>query len=417
MSDQLRRLLGSPHTAWLLERVRRRLEHGRPVDGTATLAAATPEQRRAIELLLGRRPAKGASLSVSLDEVDSVLRSSGAAPGGLRAAVETLTGPVTDRVAQAAEDSAAWRAAYAELDRFLSDRQELAEWRTWLDSTGLVRRIACDPRQARLLLDNLTRVLRRLPSTGTPIGRLAAEACGDAHALDEGKALGTLSLSAARAMAGMPESATATADARRRIWAAVGVHLDDLSSTVLCLGLPGDPHSPAGRILQAATAASEPVVLTLRQLRRQERPIEVDGLVRLCENPVVVAAAADDLGSDCPPLVCVNGRPSTAVWRLLELLQAGGGSFAYHGDFDWGGIGIATAIYERVGWTPWMYDTAAYEAACHAGSAELDKKSVPTPWDPSLSSAMVRRGVRVEEELVLDLLIEDLGSDDNSCRS
>ena len=72
-------------------------------------------------------------------------------------------------------------------------------------------------------------------------------------------------------------------------------------------------------------------------------------LVRICENPVVIAAAADELGSRCPPLVCVGGQPSAAGWRLLDLLAAGGAEFRYHGDFDWGGIRIASAVRQRVG--------------------------------------------------------------------
>jgi uncharacterized protein (TIGR02679 family) len=62
--------------------------------------------------------------------------------------------------------------------------------------------------------------------------------------------------------------------------------------------------------------------------------------VRICENPVVVAAAADELGARCQPLVCVGGQPSAAGWRLLELLAAGGAEFGHHGDFDWGGVRI-----------------------------------------------------------------------------
>ncbi|GAA2206821.1 hypothetical protein GCM10009850_022790 [Nonomuraea monospora] len=144
--------------------------------------------------------------------------------------------------------------------------------------------------------------------------RLAAETCADAHALDEGRPLATLALSAARALSGLPYAGEGGADARRSAWAAVGVHLDDLSSLVLCLGLAGDDHSPTGRMLSAARAAGEPCVLTLRQLLRHEAPLR-SNLVRICENPVVVAA--------------------------------GGATFAYHGDFGWGGIAIAFAVHER----------------------------------------------------------------------
>ncbi|TQS19561.1 TIGR02679 family protein [Microbispora hainanensis] len=401
----MRRLLGSAETAWLVERIRRRLELGKPLTGIVTLGGASAAQRRAIERLLGRRAGAGASLSVSLDEVNRLLRASGAAPGGLAEAVVRLGGPVRDLRRERAEWDAAWRSAFARLDLTVASRPELSGWRSWLEATGMVRRLATGPEDARVLLDSLAEVLSRLPSPGIPVGRLAAECANDAHALDEGRALGTLALSAARALGGLPYVGETTADARRRAWAAVGVHLDDLSSLVLCLNVPGDGRSPTGRMLDAARAAGEPCVLTLRQLRRHETPLRAD-LVRVCENPIVVAAAADELGAGCPPLVCVNGRPSAAVWRLLGLLAESGAEFAYHGDFDWGGVGIAAAVYERLGWRAWRYDAAAYLAA--ASAAPLTGRPRATPWDPALSAAMVRRAVRVEEEIVLGDLLADL---------
>ncbi|WP_424535541.1 TIGR02679 family protein [Sphaerisporangium viridialbum] len=408
LEERLRRLLGGDETAWLVERARRRLEQGRPLTGTVTLAAATPAQRRAVETLLGRRAGAGTSLSVSLTDLDQMLRTSGVAPDGLREAVIRLGGPIRDLAAERAALETAWQQAFARLDALLADRPELSGWRSWLERTGVVRRLAPTAEEARRLLDPLTEVITRLPSPGLPLSRLAAETCGDAHALDEGRPLATLALSAARALAGLPYASEGGADARRAAWAAVGVHLDDVSSLVLCLGLPGDDHTPTGRVLKAATSAGEPTVLTLRQLRRHETPITA-GLVRICENPVVIAAAADDLGPACPPLICVGGRPSAAAWRLLDLLAAGGATFAYHGDFDWGGIAIAAAIHDRHGFQPWRFDTPAYQAA--SSSAPLTGRACATPWDPELAQAMERRAVRVEEELVLSDLLADLASD------
>ncbi|GAA0428187.1 hypothetical protein Acor_66800 [Acrocarpospora corrugata] len=404
-AERLERLLGRDEIAWLVERVRRRIAQGRPLTGSVSLGKATPSQRRTVESLLGRRAGTGASLTVSLDEVDQVLRASGAAPEGLAQAVTLLRGPVVNTAEENAAGDARWQAAFAPLDAHLAARPVLHRWRSWLDATGLVRRLAPTPDQAAPLLEVLTAVLARLPSPGLPIGRLAAETCSDAHALDEGRPLATLALSAAKALSGLPFAADGGADTRRRAWAAVGVHLDELSSLVLCLGLPGDDTTPTGRMLAIARAAGEPCALTLRQLGRHDGSL-AGGLVRLCENPVVVASAADQLGPACPPLVCVSGRPSVAVWRLLDLLAAGGASFAYHGDFDWGGIAIATAIHERYGIVPWRFDTAAYEAVPSA--RPLTGRPLPTPWDSGLAGAMARRGVRVEEELVLADLLSDL---------
>ena len=409
---RLYRLLGGQEVAWLMRRARDRLEAGRPLTGTVTLPAATPEQRRAVERLTGRTSRSGVSLSVSLTEVDRILRGSGAAPGGLVEAVTRLTGPLRDRGRERADLAAAWAAAFAPLDAAVDGRAELARWREWLDATGVVRRLAPEPDQARLLLAQVAAVLGRLPSGGVPIGRLAAECCGDAHALDGGRPAGTLVLSAVRALAGLPFAAEGPADSRRAAWAAAGVHLDELSSLVLCLGLPGDARTALGRMLASCRDAGQPAVLTLRQLRCHDEPLRVTR-VRICENPVVVAAAADELGARCHPLACVGGQPSAAGWRLLELLAAGGAEFGYHGDFDWGGIRIACAVRRRVSWQPWRYDHLAYDAAVSAARplaplAALAGAPSATPWDPELAAVMQRRNVRVEEELTLDALLQDL---------
>ena len=405
---RLRRLLGEPLT-WLVQRARDRLEAGRPLTGTVTLPAATQEQRRAIERLTGRAARSGASLSVSLTDVDRILRDSGAAPGGLTEAVTRLTGPLRDRNRERADLAAEWETAFASLDAAVDGRDELAPWRAWLDATGVVRRLAPDPDQARLLLAQAAAVLRRLPSGGIPIGRLAAECCGDAHALDNGRPAGTLVLSAVRALAGLPFAAEGTADSRRAAWAAVGVHLDELSSLALCLGLPGDTRTALGRTLASCREVGQPTVLTLRQLRCHDEPLRA-ARVRICENPVVIAAAADELGIQCQPLVCVGGQPSAAGWRLLELLAGGGAEFSYHGDFDWGGIRIAGAVRDRVNWRPWRYDHVAYEAAVSAAHplGPLVGEPAATPWEPELAAVMRLRNLRIEEELTLDALLTDL---------
>jgi uncharacterized protein (TIGR02679 family) len=407
--DRLRRLLGGEPVAWLVRRARDRLEAGRPLTGTVTLPAATLEQRRAVERLTGRAARSGTSLSVSLTEVDRIVRNSGTAPGGLAEAVTRLTGPLRDRNRERADLAAAWTAAFAPLDTAVNRRDELSLWREWLDITGVVRRLAPEPDQARLLLAQVATVLLRLPSRGIPIGRLAAECCGDAHALDDGRPVGTLVLSAVRALARLPFAAEGSADSRRAAWAAVGVRLDELSSLVLCLGLPGDTCTGLGRVLASCREAGQPTVLALRQLRCHDEPLRA-ARVRMCENPVVVAAAADDLGARCQPLVCVGGQPSAAVWRLLELLAAGGAQFDYHGDFDWGGVRIARTVLQRVNWLPWRYDHQAYKAAVSAARplTPLVGEPAATPWDPKLAFAMRHLNVRIEEELTLDLLLQDL---------
>jgi uncharacterized protein (TIGR02679 family) len=407
---RLRRLLGGGHTAWLLDRVRRRLELGKPLTGTVTLAEADLEQRRATERLLGRRAGTGTSLTVSLDEVDAVLRASGAAPNGLMTAARVLLGVVRDRAAEAASEAAAWSAASAPLDDLVERRPELSAWRAWLDVTGMLRRVAARPPDATTLVAAVVRVLDALPSTGLALGRLAAAATGDAHALDDGQPLSTLSLGAVRVLAGSAPAGDGSAFERRTAWAAVGVHRDELSSSVLCVGLPGGAATTVGRTLALAHEAGEPCVLTLRQLGRDRPDLGVGaGLVRVCENPIVLACAADELGSECPPLVCLSGHPSAAALRLLTLLAGDRAHLAYHGDFDWGGIRIANALRERFAWRSWRFDSRDYRAAvASVTGGTLSGRPVDAIWDTDLRPALEQHRIHVQEELMLPELIADL---------
>jgi hypothetical protein len=142
---RIRRLLGGEHIAWLVDRVRRRLELGRPLTGTVTLNSADVEQRRAVERLLGRRASAARSLTVSLDELDTVLRASGAAPHGLASAVQVLVGLVPNRPAEAAAEAAAWSTAVRPAVELVGRRPALAPWLEWLAATGMVRRLASGP--------------------------------------------------------------------------------------------------------------------------------------------------------------------------------------------------------------------------------------------------------------------------------
>jgi uncharacterized protein (TIGR02679 family) len=134
--------------------------------------------------------------------------------------------------------------------------------------------------------------------------------------------------------------------------------------------------------------------------------------VRVCENPVVVAAAADRWGSSAAPLVCTGGQPSQAVRRLLGILADQGARLLYHGDFDWPGLRIASGLRESLPLAPWRFAAADYRRALAAGAEgpPLVGEPVAAAWDPDLPPAMAAAGVAVEEEAVLAELVGDLGS-------
>lgn len=292
-----------------------------------------------------------------------------------------------------------WQQAHQPLHDLASRRPEFVAWAGETERSGLIKRLSrSDAAAARELAANAESVLARLPAGGLALPILAASAVGDAHALDEGRPLTTLVLGAIRTLSGLPNTATAGAEGRRRAWATVGIALDELSSRVLTLGLGYDTG-----------LADEPTVLTLRRVRRHP-PAYGGGRVFVCENPAVVAAAADELGSRCPPLVCVEGQLSAAGRALLGHLVTQGAHLAYHGDFDWGGLRIAAGILALPHATPWRYDTASYLAAVDRGlgSTLAGGTALDTPWDPSLRFAIEERGVRVEEEHLIAQLVADL---------
>lgn len=413
---RLTRLLGGPELAWVVARVRRRLELGEVLDGTITLARATAAQRQAAQRLLGRAPRAGQALSVSLPALDELLRRSGACPGGLAAAVIRLGGPVVVRADAAAARQGAWERAFAGLVTATdaAGRPELSAWLAELRVSGVVKRLEPDPQAARVLLDRLAAVLGQLPAQGEPIGRFAARVAGGAHALDDAEPLATLTLGAARALAGLraPGDGESPAESRREAWAAVGILRDELSSVVLCIGLPADPVSVTGRILAAGSDAGEPAALTLRQLVRDPPrwPAHLRArVVHVCENPVVLALAADRLGVACPPLLCTNGQPGAAVMVLLRTLVAAGARVVHHGDFDWGGVRIGNVLHARLPIEPWRFDRSAYErAVLRTPGPPLRGPQAPAAWDPQLAVAMRRVGRAVEEESVIDDLLTDL---------
>ncbi len=424
---RLARLLGDPDLEWLLSRARRRLEMGQPLDGVVTLADASPAQRRAVQRLFGRAPRAGSALSVSLGAVDELLRRSGACPAGLEVAVVALTGPVVVRADAVAAERVAWEQALSPLTDLVGRRlatgapggEQLAVWLQRLRDSGAVKRTEPNPDAALTLLQRLAAVLEGLPADGEPLARFAARVAGGAHALDDGQPLAALALGAVRALAKLPGPAPdeSQAEARREAWAGVGLLCDELSSVVLALGLPGERESGSGRILGVARESGQPVWLTLRQLVRDMPRWEsasrrgISGqTVYICENPAVLALAADRLGSECAPLVCTGGQPGAAAIHLLRALARTGARLLHHGDFDWGGVRIGNVLHSRLPVAPWRFGAEQYmQAAASAPSSQaLSGASVEASWDPDLAAAMRRVGRRIEEELVVDGLLADL---------
>lgn len=399
---RLRKLLGDEALAPLRRRLRRYFEHMEPtmLPGTLQLNNLTPLEREALAVLAGRPPRQAASMRIDIADLDTVLRNAGIA-ASLRDALEQLDGPILHLASLRAEAQARWSAVVANCRH-----STLAQYLQGPAALGLLKRLTRqDPDAAGRLLERVRAVLQRLPAPGLPRAQLAAETLGNAHALDDGHAVATLVLAVWRRRE--DDAPDAEDDERARaIWARAGVLVNELARPALFLNLP--VQQPGG----ASWTPGEPGYLSLRRLLRAAPAWAVAGrTVFVCENPNLVAIAADRLGASCAPLICTDGMPAAAQRSLLSQLAESGASLRYHGDFDWPGIQIANRMIGDWGAQPWRLGIEDYEVAV-AGAPHAQKDLIGTGvaalWDPDLAPAMRRHGLAIAEEAISVGLLEDL---------
>ncbi|MEZ5374787.1 MAG: TIGR02679 family protein [Microthrixaceae bacterium] len=403
---------------------RRRLErNGLTLEGSPLrLDGLAPAERLAIAGLLGVSAAGDRPLRVPLATLDERLRL-GAAAVGLVEWIEMLDGSIRNRPAERAQAGAerevSWSAT--EAHPVLSDRPELQSWLAGIRSSGAATRMAGSVPAGAELAGRVLDVLTKLPANNVTLAQLAARLFGDAHALDRDRALGRLVDAALKATTADADYDSEWVDGKdvrtgelaydwRRRWAIQGVICDDLSVSVLALNLPAGGTDIIAGMLDGHSSFGMPVRLTLRQLGDADLEVARGTLVRICENPSVVAHAATTLEDEAAPLVCVEGQPNTAAFALLDLLAADGCRFAYHGDFDWGGLRIARSVIDRYGAKPWRFQLTDYLAAADLGRLELGPppSGMTAAWAPGLVDAMANASVAIHEEQVLDGLLADL---------
>ncbi len=395
--ERLQRLLGGAQLRALRARLRSRYERGAGA-GIVTLTQLSEPERAALAGLLGRPLRQAASMRIDIDALDAALRHGGLADS-LHNALEILDGPITNRAVERASLQDRWdgvrRACPAQLAIFLADATGL----------GLLKRLAHnDPDIAAQLCEAAQCVLLRLPAAGIVRSRLAAEVLGDAHALDSGRPVATLVLAVLRRQRNRDEADdTQYEETARAIWADAGVLINELARPALFLNLPA-----VGVVL----AHGKPGYLSLRELLRAPPSWDVaERTVFVCENPNLVAIAADALGEHCAPLACTDGMPSAAQRTLLTQLAAAGARLCYHGDFDWPGVRIGNWVMRQFNAQPWRYRAQDYLAA----AGEVDERQrvlgadmCHVDWDVELAAAMQACGRAIDEEARTEVLLADL---------
>ncbi|MEO5558214.1 MAG: TIGR02679 family protein [Dokdonella sp.] len=421
--ERLQRLLGGADLSDLRRRLRRRFERGSSTTATFTLSGLSNQERDVLTGLLGLPHRRAGSLRIDGQAIDTALCRAGLADS-LRAALEALDGPIVDRMALRNAQQQRWHAlitaaAEPRLRVLLGSAAGAKEFK---------RLARGDEDIAERLIADAQRVLARLPATGVARSQLAADCLGDAHALDRDRALARLVLASACVAECAPEDAAARHGERADVsphrlprardrWATLGVLVNELARPALVLNLPCHSDTPIGR--QLAHAHGEPAYLSLRSLLRTRAHWDVDGhVVYVCENPNLVAIAADQLGVRCTALVCTDGMPAAAQRILLQQLRSAGAQLHYHGDFDWPGLRIGQCLMRDFGARPWRFGANDFREAAGAtasGRSLSDDDGITVDWDDELVGAMREHGYAIDEEALADRLLIDLIASETGC--
>jgi uncharacterized protein (TIGR02679 family) len=407
---RLQRLLGGDHLVSLRKRLRRHYERAQSNEAHAVfrIGHISRQEYETLASLMGRPSRYSNSIQVDVGAIDTTLRRADIAPS-LRLALERLDGPIVHLATARADTQSRWSAVAAGCRH-----SKLAKYLQKPMGLGLLKRLTKQDSEAAIhLRERADAVLHRLPADGLPRAQLAAETLGDAHALDTGQATAALVLAVWRQHdetsdlddPAVPQD-TLGEERARDVWARAGVLVNELARPVLFLNmLTHDGES-------LAPSSGEPSYASLRMLLRSPPAWAAAGRnVYICENPNLLAIAADRLGAHCSPLVCTEGMPAAAQHTMLTQLAKAGARLLYHGDFDWPGVRIANYVIRTYGAEPWRFGSADYATAVSSSPHQGNRLSgTPTTasWDALLAPAMQAQGLGIPEEGVAASLLRDL---------
>jgi uncharacterized protein (TIGR02679 family) len=399
--------LRQPGLRRALDGARAQVERLDRVGGTVVLDELGDDEAIALSGLLGglRRRAKpraGQRFRLAVCDLETALLAS-RFEISLGEALERNGAPLDPRPRRLERQRAATAEIWERAARhpLCVDEPRVSEWIVGLRERGALPRVDG-------LLTRALDVGARLPCD-PPVERtrLAAELTGDPHALDDDRPLSRLLTGQLAFRCGEPRPSTARG--RRALWRMFGVLGDAASADVLTLGLRPLEGGPLASALTALHGWH--VRLTVGQLARERLRFPPGLDVSLCENVTVLTAAEARYGSACPPLLCLEGWPSSAGWALLDALVRDSATFRYYGDFDWDGLRIASLVYEQISARPWRFSAADYlvGVSSHADRTRpLDGRVAAEGHQRELVAAMLDSGRELHEEAVLEDLLTDL---------
>ena len=404
-----------PRVAWLWEQIAAAADRRGDADmaqGTLTIEAATsPEERAASGSLLGERALKaGQRRRLDLSHLTRRLRVRGPhlTPGAVAAhALNRQLAARARAAAQRENAEAELRNLFMQIAQAVPGALPAASdpalvWQALRRGGWLARVLAAAA--PSYVVRTAYSIVARLPPPGTRADRrrLATDATGNPHALDEGTLLGSFTLAILVAAGRIQPKRRA-----RAAWAEAGVDSDDVTGGLVAVGI-----LPVGWTLPLGTVATLPP--RVLSACKWPDPGASNQWVFVTENPSVASAAADMIfESPAIRLLCTSGTPFAREIAAIARLGTAGWRIAARADFDEAGLNHVAAILKGVADAePWRMGADDYLASLVAetsDSVRLDVSTLPdADWDPRLSTAMKERGIAGYEEALLPLLLDDL---------
>lgn len=343
-----------------LEELRKKWKSYGRAAGRITIRHASPEERRAVEGIIGRVFYEDA-MRFSFQEFEQGLQRTRFAPVDMRAMLEEYFGEpmITTQGRQKEKEERRGR-FFEECRRYFEEKdgKESAAL-LWLERAIsekkhgyrlLMKEYERDEGQAGLLVRSAGNALmrvRELQAKGDecPLAVLAAEITGNPHYFDRGTAAGDIFVCAVCCC----ENRELPGDAHRwrQLLMQIGIVPDNISSQVHGYGLRLLTKEGRHAAFDAFCDRKEPYVITMENMKGIIGVQTAGGRVYIVENEMVFGYLVRQLKNLECTLLCTSGQPRAVVHVLLPLLQAAGAVIYYNGDIDPDGICIADRLWEK----------------------------------------------------------------------
>ena len=279
----------------------------------------------------------------------------------------------------------------------------------------LIKEMSKDLQSATTSICKAVWAMDELENQTRPMLRLAvfsAQATTDPHALDSDTLCGQLFLHLLSMK--LNRSYPAAAEERDEVYFENGILCDSISSTVTQVGLilreQQDEH-PAFKEFRKRNECCTLSLTNLNNISSVESPSRKAFLI---ENQMLFSQLCDQAKDFHSPLICTSGQLQVAVLRLLDMLAASGATLYYAGDFDGGGISIASRLLSRYPNSVHLwhmseddYEYCKSDVSISENSQSLLKSADGTILEP-IADLVQQTGCAGYQELLIDRLLSDL---------